>query len=1036
VGNIRTESPDKPGRGLSWSTVSVEVQSDDQRYGRFAAAPSRTELERFFFLDDEDMRLVAKRRGDHNRLGFALQLGTVRFLGTFLADPTDVPTEVVDYVAEQVGAADASCLKGYMARRSTRFEHAAEIAAVYGYRDFGVDEPELTRWLDDRAWTTGDGPAALLEGAVAWLRTRRVLLPGMSRLVRLVARVRDAATQRLWDVLAAMLTPAQARMLERLLEVPQGASTSGLERLRKGPTTASGKAMVAALDRVAELAGLGLGSMALGAVPRRRLVELARWGMAGKAPALRRHPLSRKLATLLATVVYLEAKATDDALELFDLLMTNELLARAQRESKDEKARRYPRVSRDAGKLAAAVAVLLDATEWEAEVSLERIWHAIENVVSRAELRTAVANITEVVPPPGDDPDGEWRGALVERFAVVRRFVAKLVATIEFGATAEATPVLDALRALPELLDARPTKQIPVGYLDVRRVAVDVVPAGWRRLVFKPGRPVGTVDRAAYVFCVLEQFHQRLRRRDIFATASSRWADPRAQLLTGAAWDTARGPVLNALQLPEEPDGLLQDQARDLDAALRHVAERVAGNSDVSIDAEGRLHAGKIDAIPDPPSLTDLRGLCEAMIPHIDIGEMVLEVMGWDPRFVEAFTAASGGKARLEDLHVSIAAALTAQALNIGYGPVISPGVRALTRSRISNVDQNYLRAENYAAANTPLIEGQAGISLAQAWGGGLVAAVDGIRFVVPVRSIDARPNPKYFGRARGATWLNLINDQAVGLAGQVVSGTPRDTLHLIDLIYRQDAGRRPEVIIGDTGSYSDMVFGLLRLLGFDYRPQLADLPDTKLWRINPAADYGTLRTAARGRIDLGRVRRHWPDILRVVASIHTGAVSAHDAIRMLAHGGSPTQLGEALAHYGRIFKTLHVLSYVVDEVYRRQIKGMRNLQEGRHDLARHIFHGRKGELRQAYREGMEDQLGALGLVLNCATLWNTVYLDAVLARLRADGYPVRDEDIARLSPYMRRHINVQGHYTFQLPDLGDARRALRDPNAPDDDRD
>ena len=104
--------------------------------------------------------------------------------------------------------------------------------------------------------------------------------------------------------------------------------------------------------------------------------------------------------------------------------------------------------------------------------------------------------------------------------------------------------------------------------------------------------------------------------------------------------------------------------------------------------------------------------------------------------------------------------------------------------------------------------------------------------------------------------------------------------------------------------------------------------------------------------------------------------MSAHDAIRMLAHGGSPTQLGEALAHYGRIFKTLHVLSYVDDEVYRRQIKGMRNLQEGRHDLARHIFHGRKGELRQAYREGMEDQLGALGLVLNCATLWNTVYLD------------------------------------------------------------
>ncbi len=104
-----------------------------------------------------------------------------------------------------------------------------------------------------------------------------------------------------------------------------------------------------------------------------------------------------------------------------------------------------------------------------------------------------------------------------------------------------------------------------------------------------------------------------------------------------------------------------------------------------------------------------------------------------------------------------------------------------------------------------------------------------------------------------------------------MVSGTPRDSLHIVDLIYRQDGGRRPEVIISDTGSYSDIAFGLLTLLDFDYRPQLADLPDAKLWRIDLGADYGPLNPAARGKIDLERVRRHWPDIVRLVASIHTG---------------------------------------------------------------------------------------------------------------------------------------------------------------------
>ena len=82
----------------------------------------------------------------------------------------------------------------------------------------------------------------------------------------------------------------------------------------------------------------------------------------------------------------------------------------------------------------------------------------------------------------------------------------------------------------------------------------------------------------------------------------------------------------------------------------------------------------------------------------------------------------------------------------------------------------------------------------------------------------------------------------------------------------------------------------------------------------------------------------------------------------------------------------------------------------------------------------INHQLGALGLVLNCITLWNTVYLDAALARLRDEGYPVRDEDMARLSPFVSKHLGVHGTYSFVLPDLAPgAIRELRDPDNPDD---
>lgn len=89
--------------------------------------------------------------------------------------------------------------------------------------------------------------------------------------------------------------------------------------------------------------------------------------------------------------------------------------------------------------------------------------------------------------------------------------------------------------------------------------------------------------------------------------------------------------------------------------------------------------------------------------------------------------------------------------------------------------------------------------------------------------------------------------------------------------------------------------------------------------------------------------------------------------------------------------------------------------------------------MTRAYYEGMEDQLSALGLVLNCIVLWNTVYLDRALTQLRDQGYPVLDEDVARLSAFMRRHIGVDGHYSFVLPDLSGAHRPLRDPQADDE---
>lgn len=150
--------------------MPVEFLTDEQAaaYGRFVNAPSRAELEQYFFLDDLDWELIEPKRRDHHRLGFAASLTTARYLGVFPVHVVDeVPAEVVSYLAEQLEIDDPSCLKRYTERDKTRLEHAWEIQRVYGFVSFAEVDDELTAWVDARAWTTGEGPKALFDGAVS-----------------------------------------------------------------------------------------------------------------------------------------------------------------------------------------------------------------------------------------------------------------------------------------------------------------------------------------------------------------------------------------------------------------------------------------------------------------------------------------------------------------------------------------------------------------------------------------------------------------------------------------------------------------------------------------------------------------------------------------------------------------------------------------------------------------------------------------------------------------------------------------------------
>jgi hypothetical protein len=312
-------------------------------------------------------------------------------------------------------------------------------------------------------------------------------------------------------------------------------------------------------------------------------------------------------------------------------------------------------------------------------------------------------------------------------------------------------PALEALRFLRSIEGKRTT--------DLQGAPLEIVSSSWRRLVF--GKD-GQVNRPAYTLCAMDRLQDGMRRRDLYLSPSERWGDPRAKLLQGAQWQAKRGQICRSLKLSPSGEEALSHLGKQLDAAYRRTLEHLPENEAVSLDPGNREHPltlSNLDKVDEPHSLIELRDRILRLLPRVDLPEILLE-MHLRTGFADAFTHVSEAQSRVDDLPTSVCAVLLAEACNIGLEPLIRSDNPALTRNRLSWVQQNYVRAETLVQANACLVDCQTKNSLARQWGGGEVASADGMRFVTPVRTINAGPNRKYFGSDRGITYYNFTTDQ------------------------------------------------------------------------------------------------------------------------------------------------------------------------------------------------------------------------------------------------------------------------------------
>ena len=719
--------------------VDFLTAEQSRRYGRYNGDPTPAQLAKYFFLDDQERSEIAAHRGVHNRLGYAAQLCTVRFLGTFLPDPTDLPRVVVRHLACQLGISDPSCLAGYAERPATYTGHAAEIRERHGYRDFN-SQPEhwrLVRWLYTRSWLSAERPIVLFDLATARLIERRILLPGVTTLARLVATVRDRAAERLWKVLAGLPNLQQRKRLEALLLTPETSRLSALDRLRKPAVHISAPGMQEALLRLNEFRELRLQDLTLSHVPPGRVKTLARYAAAAKAQSVARMQTQRRSATLLAFARVYGIVAQDDAIELLNQLIA-ESVRRADSKGEAERLRTISDLDRAALRLRDAMRVVLDASQ--PDLALRA---AIFALVPREQLEKDVNTVDKL---SRSEDETHYYEHLVHHYSQMRRFLPTLLQTIEFDGTAAAQPVLEALAFLKRR-EGKPD-------VSMDEAPQSVICANWRKLVFSNGE---VPDQRFYTLCTLARLRDGLHRRDIFLAESERWSDPCAKLLKGDAWNQARPAICRTLGRQTNAEPELQALATQLNEAYRRAGESLAAEDpDIRVEKKNgrdRLCLTPLDKLDEPASLLELRRQVSALIPRIDLPDALLEVQALTG-FADEFQHINEREAAVEDLALSVCAVLTAEACNINLEPVVQNQLPALSYARLAWVQQNHIRAETLSRANARLVKEHSRILLVKAWGGGEVASAEWASFLGPGKNFEWWPQQQIFPCTAGRDLL------------------------------------------------------------------------------------------------------------------------------------------------------------------------------------------------------------------------------------------------------------------------------------------
>ncbi|MCL2312319.1 MAG: Tn3 family transposase [Firmicutes bacterium] len=941
----------------------------------------------YYTFNEQDINIIMQHRGNHNRLGFAIQLCYLRYPGYVLPTSGKPPELLLSFVAEQLKI-DPIIWEDYAKRSTTRREHLLELQNFLGLRIFTKDDDKYFKNQLVELATQTDKGIILATNLIAMIRNNSIILPTIEVIERICSAALTSGTGLIYEKLTISLSEAQKQKLDDALVIHEDKISSTLTWLRQPAGANTVKNILNHMKRLQAVNEFGFQDGLEQTIHSNRFAKIAREGGQMTSQHLKDLEGTRRYATLVAILLDTKATLIDEIIDMHDSLLGN-IFNTAKKKHLENFKNSSNEINSQLENYLQIGKVLLNAKEQGKDP-----FTAIESVMPWQDFSQSIKKTEEL----SQQHNTDYLLNIKNSYSQLRKYTPILLETIEFKGIRQMSDILKGIDVIKDLNKRQANKlptDAPCGFVRKR----------WSTLVYNDDE---TLNRRFYEFCLLSELKNSLRAGDIWIKGSRRYKDFEEYLLPPQQFIEQYNKN-NDISLNENCTLFLQDRLKVLEDKLSEVNQLAFQDElpDASITNQKLKISPLKNAVPKEAEA--LISQVYALLPRLKITELLQEVDGWI-NFSKHFTHLKN-VGTVEDKNLLLTVIL-ADGINLGLRKM-SESCSETTYAKLSWIHAWYIRDETYSVALAELVNTQSKHPFAAIWGDGTTSSSDGQWFKTGNVGIGSSYINAKYGRDPGVTFYTHISNQYAPFYTRVINTPVRDATYVLDGLLYHESDLSIKEHYTDTSGFTDHVFGLMHLLGFYFAPRIRDLKDTNLYIIGNVKDYESISCLIGGTINTEQIVSQWENILRLSASIKQGTVRASLILRKLANYPRQNSLALALREFGRIERTLFTLDWLKDTELRRKVQIGLNKGEARNALARAVFFNQLGEVRDRSLENQQYRASGLNILVAAIILWNTVYLELCVNELRSRGVAINDDLLNHLSPLGWEHINLTGDYTW-----------------------